>query len=138
MTQDEEVRAVITAINAAWRANDPLAMQPYLHPDITLVFPGFGGTLIGRDRVLASFTEFCTNATVLEYREHVLTVNVIAQTAVVTYRFEMTYERATYREHSHGRDLWVLARQGTGWIAVWRTMMDLAEQREQPRGAGPT
>jgi uncharacterized protein (TIGR02246 family) len=135
MTQDDEVRTVITAINAAWRENDPLAMQPYLHPDITLVFPGFAGTLIGRDALLASFLEFCRNATVREYREHDLAVNVIGATAVVTYRFDMVYERAAYREHSTGRDLWILARQDTSWIAVWRTMMDLAEKREQPGSA---
>ena len=56
-------------------------------------------------------------------------VQVIGDTAVVTFRFEMMYEREKdKREHSTGRDLWIFARDGDQWLAVWRTMLDVVDE----------
>jgi hypothetical protein len=55
-------------------------------------------------------------------------VQVIGDTAVVTYRFDMIYEREKKREHSTGRDLWVFAQHGDQWLAVWRTMLDVVDE----------
>jgi ketosteroid isomerase-like protein len=129
-SSEDDVRRTIDAINAAWRENRPREMSALLHPDIIMAFPAFSGTLAGRDALLASFDEFCLNARVLDYREFDLQVHVVGDTAVVTFTFAMAYERAAYREHSTGRDFWIFARQQGQWIAVWRTMMDLSEQRE--------
>jgi hypothetical protein len=131
MSNDQEdVRRTIETLNAAWRENRPRDMTPLLHPDIVMAFPAFSGALAGRDALLASFDEFCLNARVLEDRESNLQVQVVGDTAVTTFNFAMVYERAAYREHSTGRDFWIFARQQGQWTAVWRTMMDLAEQRE--------
>jgi hypothetical protein len=46
---------------------------------------------------------------------------------VVTFRYEMVYERSGGRFRSTGRDLWVFQSQGRAWIAVWRTMLDMEE-----------
>lgn len=51
-------------------------------------------------------------------------IDVACDTAVVTFRYEMVYERSGKRYHSTGRDLWVFQNQGNAWIAVWRTMLD--------------
>ena len=115
------------AIKATWLENRPRDMLPYLHPDITLAFPGFGAMVRGRDLLVTTFVQFCNVARVVEYRESDLDVQVIGDTAVVTYRFDMIYEREKKREHSTGRDLWVFARHGDQWLAVWRTMLDVAE-----------
>jgi len=40
----------------------------------------------------------------------------------------MVYERSGERSRATGRDLWVFVRQGGEWVAIWRTMLDLAEQ----------
>jgi hypothetical protein len=40
----------------------------------------------------------------------------------------MVYERSAKRYRATGRDLWVFRREGHGWIAVWRAMLDTAEQ----------
>jgi hypothetical protein len=127
---EEDVRGAIEQINAAWRENRPRDMTALLHPDIVMAFPAFSGTLAGREALLAGFDEFCSNARVLDYREANLQVNVVGDTAVTTFTFAMVYERAGHREHSTGRDFWIFARQDGRWIAVWRTMMDLAEQRQ--------
>ena len=128
-TGNSEVHNVLAAINSAWREGRPQAMRHSLHPEITMTLPGFHGTVRGRDTLIASFEEFCANARVLEYEESEETIEVVGDSAIATYRFRMLYERASYREVSTGRDLWVFQRQDGQWLAVWRTMLDLAEER---------
>ena len=125
-----QVHEVLSAINQAWRTNSPLTMSQHLHPDIIMKFPGFSGEVVGRDSLLASFVEFCTNPRVLEYRENNEQISVIGNCAVVSFQFEMLYERAKYKEQSKGRDLWVFQCIFGKWVAVWRTMMELEEVRE--------
>jgi hypothetical protein len=125
-----QVHEVLSAINQAWRSNTPLGMSQYLHPNIVMKYPGFSGEVAGRDALLASFVEFCTNARVLEYQESNEQINVVGNCAVVSFQFEMLYERAKYQERSKGRDLWVFQYTSDKWVAVWRTMMELEEVRE--------
>ena len=125
-----KVHKVLSAINQAWRSNSPLEMSQYLHTDIVMKFPGFSGEVAGRGALLASFVEFCSNARVLEYQESNEQINVIGDCAVVSFQFEMLYERAKYQERSKGRDIWVFQYISKKWIAVWRTMMELEEVRE--------
>jgi hypothetical protein len=124
-----QVHKVLSAINQAWRSNTPLGMSQYLHPDIVMKYPGFSGEVGGRDALLASFVEFCTNAKVLEYKESNEQINVVGNCAVATFQFEMLYERTQYQERSKGRDLWVFQCISDKWVAVWRTMMELEEVR---------
>lgn len=63
------VHETLAAINRSWRENRPSDMKPYLHSDVTMAFPGFTGTVTGRDAFVEGFIEFCTNARVLEYEE---------------------------------------------------------------------
>ena len=58
-----KVHQVLSVINQAWRANTPLEMSQYLHPDIVMKFPGFSGEVVGRDALLASFIEFLYKCT---------------------------------------------------------------------------
>ncbi len=124
-----QVHEVLYAINQAWRTNMPLTMSQHLHPDIIMKFPGFSGEVVGREALLSSFVEFCTNARVLEYQESNEQIDVIEDCAVASFQFEMLYERAKYQERSKGRDLWVFQRISGKWVAVWRTMMELEEVR---------
>jgi len=125
---EEEVRRTMEAIRASWREKRPRDMRPYLHQDFTLAVPGFGAMVKGRELLIASFVQFGDIAQVLEYREFDVAVQVIGDTAVVTYRFDMTYEREKKLEHSTGRDLWIFARDGDRWVAVWRTMLDVVDE----------
>ena len=126
-----KVHKVISAINQAWRSNAPLEMSQYLHSDIVMKFPGFSGEVAGRDALLSSFIEFCTNARVLEYQESDEQINIIGDCAVVSFQFEMLYERTKYQERSKGRDLWVFQCISENWVAVWRTMVVVEEVRRE-------
>ena len=105
----------------SWRSGHVADMVPFLHEDIVMKYPGFAGPLNGTRELIAGFEEFCKNARVLEYIESDEQIDIIGNAAVVTFRFEMLYERPSYRERSRGRDLWVFERGTSGWVAVWRT-----------------
>ncbi len=105
-------------------------MLPYLHPQVVMVLPGFTGTVAGRDPLLAGFDEWCLNARVVEYKESDEQIQIIGNVGVISFRFDMLYERTSYRERSVGRDIWVFEYQNGKWVAVWRTMVDLKEERE--------
>jgi len=121
------VHAAMQRINRTWLEGWPDDLLPLLHPDIILVFPGFGGRAQGREAIVAGFADFCGNATVNEYTEADHQVDVIGETAVVSFTYEMVYARAGERSRASGRDLWVFARHNGEWLAIWRTMVDLAE-----------
>ncbi len=127
-TTQAAVAAAMQRINRSWLDRRPEDLVPLFHPDITFVFPGFAGRAEGRNAIVAGFVDFCGNATVHEYRETDHQADVIGDTAVVSFAYEMVYERSGTRSRATGRDLWVFARQGDEWVAIWRTMLDLAEQ----------
>ena len=131
MNHDNEskLRESIAAINRAWRENRPAEMREYLHPQITLVLPGFSGTVTGIDAMIAGFEEWCTNARVIEYKESDELLQIVGNVGFVSYRFDMLYERSAYRERSTGRDIWAFECIDKKWLAVWRTMVDMKEER---------
>ncbi len=127
---EKDVHEALAAINNAWRNRQPMEMYEYLHHDITLAMPGFKEKVVGRHTFLASFVEFCANAQVVHYSESEEHINIVDKVAIASLRFNMIYERGTYRARSSGRDIWAFELIGDRWIAVWRTMIDVNETRE--------
>ena len=123
----DDVTAAMRQINQAWIDGQIGDLAPMLHPEIVMVFPNFAGRIQGREDFLAGFRDFRQNATLQEFREHDQQVDVAGDSAVVTFRYEMVYERSGNRYRSTGRDLWVFQKQDEAWIAVWRTMLDMNE-----------
>lgn len=119
---------VMDKINRIWLDARIEDLEPLIHPDVVMVFPGFQGQVQGRDQFLAGFRDFCENAAVHEFNELDRHVDVAGQVAVVTFRYEMVYERTGVKYQSSGRDFWVFQNQNEEWIAVWRTMLDIEEQ----------
>jgi hypothetical protein len=124
----ERVTSAMQAINAAWLDGRVEALSPLVHPDIVMALPGFADRARGRDVFLAGFRDFSTNAAVHEYHERDRQIDVVGNAAVVTFRYEMVYERSRERYRATGRDLWVFERHGDDWLAVWRAMLELDEQ----------
>jgi len=123
----DAVSKAMRQINQAWLSGRVEDLQPLLHAEIVLVFPGFTARSQGRDELLSGFRDFCSNAKVLEFREQDHQIDVAGSAAVVTFRYEMVYERSGKRSRAAGRDLWIFQSQGQAWIAVWRTMLDMEE-----------
>jgi uncharacterized protein (TIGR02246 family) len=123
-----EAAAAMRRINDSWRAGDLDALASMLHRDIVMAVPGFVARAEGRDALLAGFRDFIENARTLEFHEHDLQADVVGDVAIVTFRYDMVYERAGARSAVSGRDLWVLQKHSGAWLAVWRTLLDLEEQ----------
>jgi Domain of unknown function (DUF4440) len=119
---------VIRTINRVWLDGKVEALAPMVDPEIVMVFPGFAGRTQGREQFLAGFHDFCENAIVHEFHDHDYQNDLIGDTAVVTFRYHMLYERSGERYRATGRDLWVLRVKDNEWIAVWRTMLEMQEQ----------
>jgi ketosteroid isomerase-like protein len=124
-SERENAAAAMRQVNRAWLEGRVQDLASMVHPEIVMVFPGFGGRTQGRENFLAGFDEFSRNATIQEFRKHGHQVDVAGETAVVTFRYDMIYDRSGERYSSAGRDLWVFQKQGSGWIAVWRTMLEM-------------
>jgi hypothetical protein len=124
----ESVLTAIQRINRVWLDGKVDALAPMVDPDIVMVLPGFADRIQGREQFLAGFRDFCENAQVHEFHDHDYASDVVGATAVVTFRFDMIYQRSGERYRSTGRDLWVFRGQDNAWIAVWRTMLEVQEQ----------
>jgi len=121
------VAETMHAINQAWLEQRVDDMAPALDPGIVMVFPGFSGRIQGREPFLAGFRDFVQSATLHGFHDHDHQVDVVGDTAVITFPYEMVYTRSGERDRATGRDLWIFQKQGAAWVAVWRTMMDLSE-----------
>jgi hypothetical protein len=122
------VAAVLNQINTAWLGGTPDAIGDHVADKVVMVFPAFKGSVSGREAFVEGFRSFCTNARILSHAETEFHIDVIENTAVASFGFEMTYERGGSKYRSAGRDFWVLEDQSGRWVAVWRTMMDLVEE----------
>jgi len=121
--------AAMRLINQAWQTGRLDELASMLHREIVMAPPGFGGRAEGRDAILAGFRDYYENAKTVEFNEHDLQADVIGDVAIVTFRYDMVYERAGARSRASGRDLWVLQKHSGTWLGVWRTMLDLEEHQ---------
>jgi hypothetical protein len=126
-SKGESAATAMDQINRAWLDGRVEELGPMVHSAIVMVLPDFAGKIQGRENFIAGFRDFCQNATTHEFQEHDRQVDVVGNSAVITFRYDMVYERSGERYRAHGRDLWVLEEQDAAWIAVWRTMLEMKE-----------
>lgn len=126
-SQGKQVADAMRQINAAWLEGRIEHLAALVHPDIVMVFPGFAGRAVGRDALLAGFRDFSENATIQAFHERDTQVDLVGTTGVVSFSYDMVYERAAKRYRATGRDLWVFAKDEQAWLAVWRAMLDVQE-----------
>ncbi len=123
-----QVENLMHSINNIWREGRTDDMSTLFHPDIVMVFPNFSGRSNGSSAMIEGFKDFCQNANIHEYNESDLQIDVIGNSAVVSFSFSMIYEREGSRYRSTGRDLWMFLKCDLEWKAAWRTMLDLSEE----------
>ena len=124
----EAVAEVMDRVNQAWLRRRLADLRLLLHPDVVMVLPGFAGQVVGREAVLGGFQEFCESAVVDRFDERDRRVDVMGGSSVVSFGFEMVYERSGKRWLAQGRDVWVFTREAGEWLVAWRALIDLSEQ----------
>ena len=125
---NEAVIEAVKAINRAWLDGQLEELAARIDEEIVLVTPGFHESIRGRESYVAGHREFLESAAIEHFRELDWHVDLLGDTAVVTYRYEMEYERSGQSCFSAGRDMFVLRHRSGGWQAIWRTMLDVEER----------
>ena len=118
----------VRAVNRCWESGRVDDMRPYLAPQIYMAFPGFVGGSRGLYSFLDGFRDFVDNSTLVSFSVAEIEEEIVSSTAIVTYRFVFQYERSGTRYVGRGRDFWVLQRDGEGWIATHRAMLETSEE----------
>ena len=90
------VAETMQRINHAWLDGRPGDIAALIHPAMVMVYPGFAGRGEGRDTIVAGFVDFCSNARVHSYQEGEAQIDVAGEAAVMSYTFEMLYERCAH------------------------------------------
>ena len=121
----QPIRAALAALTAAWRTGRTQDIAVLLHPSVVFVRPGFAGRAEGRTACVATYDEFLSAALVLRYEESEPTVDVFADTAVASFRWEMAWEMGGQRSEEAGYDLYVLVRTEGRWLIAWRTLLSV-------------
>ena len=119
----EEIWQVVKEINDSWVLGRPANLEKYFHKEVVFVAPGFSQRIEGRAACIESFRDFCTNATVREFKPVDPSVDIRETTAIATYRFTVEYDLGNESFNEGGRDVWVFVRDNDKWLAIWRTII---------------
>ncbi len=119
----QDVWHVVRELNRAWVEGRPEDLEEWFHEDMVIVAPDLRTRLDGREACVQSYVEFLDRGSVRGFEEIEPRVDVYGDTAVVTYRFDVTYEMGGETIRDRGGDVFVFQATPGGWKAVWRTML---------------
>ena len=128
-TPRQEILELIEQLNDAWVKGSPEQLSSFFREDIVMVHPDFIHRTEGREACIASYVDFCSQAKVNDFKLGETSIDVIDDTAIATYSYEISYEMGGEQFTDTGRDLFVFIREDGRWQAVWRTMIIPQEQR---------
>jgi ketosteroid isomerase-like protein len=117
------VSELVQRLNDAWVKGHADELASFFSENIVMVHPDFTQRTEGRANCVASYSDFCTQADIQDFKLADLAVDVFDDTAIATYSYEITYEMGGERFNDKGRDLFVFSRSNGKWQAVWRTMI---------------
>jgi len=100
---------------------------------VIFVMPDFQGRVVGRDRCTKSYQDFVDQGRVFDLKQSDPAIDVFGNSAVASYRFEISYEINGQLVEEAGRDLFVLVRDGETWKAIWRTLLPAPPEAEAIR-----
>jgi hypothetical protein len=124
----QQIAETMAALNQSWLEGRLDDLKQFFHPDIAMALPGFSGTEVGADAVLAGFEDMVRTATVDSFETGEPHIHIVGSSAVVSYPFDIEYARDEKRYKSTGSDLWVFSFVNGSWKAIWRIMLDLHDE----------
>jgi hypothetical protein len=121
------VRDVLTRINEAWSKLRGEAMTAALNEcfaeEMVIRGPGFSLIGKGRDFAVKSYQSFVSQAEVKSLSLDEPQIDVAGETAIAQYKWTMTYVLNGQEYTEQGHDVFVLAKRGKRWLAVWRALL---------------
>ena len=123
----EAIRALLAAIEAAWRKGAPDAIvdaiRPHLDDDVVFRGPEFVEAARGAEACAESYAAFVTEADVHDYDAAETAIDISGDVAIATYRWSMKYEHGGTRYLESGDDIYCLVRRAGRWRIVWRALV---------------
>ncbi|MBI4718749.1 MAG: DUF4440 domain-containing protein [Planctomycetes bacterium] len=117
------VRQVVKRLNLAWQHGHFQDLTDCFHPRCTISIPWSGLRCEGRERCVQSYVDFTAAADITRYAESEPIVDVIGDTAVAVFEWDMEWTVTSGPQRETGFDVWVFTREAGKWCAVWRTQV---------------
>ncbi len=121
------IRDVVSRINEAWSKLRGEAMAAALNEcfaeEMVIRGPGFVLVGSGREFAVSSYQNFVTQAEVKSFSLEEPEIDVAGDTAIAQYKWTMTYVLNGEEYTERGHDVFVFARRGKRWLAVWRALL---------------
>jgi ketosteroid isomerase-like protein len=127
-----EVQEAVRQINALWLAGRVARLADHVIENVVIVAPDFDARVQGARALVDSFQTFVRNAKVHSFRESELTVDVFGESAMATYRFDMSYDFGGVTYDETGREFWMFVRVDKRWRLAWRYQLPVSRQTRQP------
>jgi ketosteroid isomerase-like protein len=113
-----EIWKTLRNLNNTWTKGNPEDLKDYFHADMVAITPTDKKRREGREACIADWTEFSKTAKIQSWKEIDPKIHVYENTAVVTYYFEISFERDGQNIAFGGRDMYVFVREANCWWAV--------------------
>jgi hypothetical protein len=122
-TESEELRLLIGKMNQAWLKGNLDELREYFHDHVAIKGPQFEPMGHGKEACVKSYEDFIRAATIQDFKESDVQVDLFGSTAVATFAWEIDYEMNGQNYHETGHDVFVFTRRDGKWRAVWRAML---------------
>lgn len=123
-----DVHEAVKQINAVWLSGRVARLSEFMLNDVVMVAPMFEARVEGMRAAVDSFQTFIRNARVHAFRESELQVDVWEDSAMATFRFDMTYDFGGGTYEDAGRELWLFVRVDKRWRLAWRHQVPLSRR----------
>ena len=117
----EEIIKTIKDLNKAWVEKGNIdELGYYFHKDALAITPFDKFVLDGREECMTSWRRFVESSKIISWNTYGFKVNLYGNEsfAVVTYYYDISYERGGEICNTSGRDMMVLAIDGGKWLVV--------------------
>lgn len=125
-----EVWEAVRNLNDAWTKADGKRLVDFFHKDMVAITPTDRYRREGREDCIAGWVDFLSVAKVQHWKEIDPKIQIYANTAVVTYYFDMAFETGGQTVKMGGRDMFVFVKEDGRWWAVADQFSPYPQQNE--------
>ncbi|WP_299323512.1 nuclear transport factor 2 family protein [Parasphingopyxis sp.] len=108
------------AMDRCWQDGRFDDLKDYLDENIVIVAPRGSARIVGIEAAIESYRGFMARAEVERYETGDTIITESGNTAILEYRWSMTWKTEDERHEADGREVLALNRSGNAWKAVWR------------------
>jgi len=114
----KEIWKTLRDLNNTWTKGNPDDLKKYFHADMVAITPTDRKRREGREACVRDWVEFSKVAKIHSWKEIDPKIQIYGNTAIVTYYFELSFEREGQKMDFAGRDMYVFVMEGNRWLAV--------------------